>query len=90
MEDTILNFYNDLLALSEAGKEDEARLLVQQRFAQLPADLQAELVTRLYINAMQEETETMETIAEVQKKGLDAVAALEIVKKKLESGKGLT
>ena len=82
--DTLLRFYEELSTLAEQGKEAQAQELIGKRFAELPEDMQAELLTRLYFQALEEEGRDADAMAEIQEKGLDALETLQIIKKNLE------
>jgi hypothetical protein len=79
----LLNFYTQLSDLSAAGKEQEAAELIGKRFSELPQDVQGEILTRMYARALEEQTEEIGTIADIQEKGLAVLDSLEILKKEL-------
>ena len=85
--EALLNFYNELSALAEAGDEKKAQDLMREKFTQLPEDVQGEIIARLYFKAAEDEVTEAQAIAEIQEKGLVALDTLEILKKGLE-GKG--
>lgn len=84
--DILINFYNELAQLQRDGKEGEAEMLLQERFTQLPEDVQGELLARMYFNSLAERIVQEDAIAEVQEKGLEALDALDVLKKKIEEG----
>ena len=83
--DTLQKFYEQLSTLAEQGDEAQAQELLGKRFSELPEDMQAELLTRLYFNALEEQGRDADAVAQLQEKGLAALDALEIMKKNLES-----
>jgi hypothetical protein len=84
--EVLIALYNDLAQLQGEGKEQEAQSLLSERFAQLPEDVQGELLARLYLNALAEKVERENAIALVQEKGLATLEALDVLKKKIEEG----
>src|SRR4051812_16901297 len=82
----LIALYNDLSKLQAEGKEAEAKKLLEERFLELPEDVQGELLARMYMNALVEKVEREDALALVQEKGLEALDALELLKKKIESG----
>ena len=83
--ETLLKFYEELSALAEQRNEAQAQELIAKRFSELPENVQAELLARLYFNALEEQGIDADAVAEMQEKGLAALDALEILKKNLES-----
>ena len=85
MEDeTILNLYKQLLELAEKGDETKTAEVMAQRFAELPEDMQGEILTRLYFKSLEERAEEIETIPELQERTMEVIGELEIQQKKLE------
>jgi hypothetical protein len=85
--ETLLNFYNELTALTGAGKNEDAQKMIQKRFAELPEDVQAELLTHMYFRALEERVEETQMLGHIQEKGLEELKELEILKKKLDKGR---
>ena len=88
--ETLLDFYNDLKAVVEEGDEQKTQAMLAERFAQLPEDMQGELLMRLYFSAIDEEAKQANAIADFQTKGLDALDALDALKQQIEGGSGGT
>ena len=84
----LISFYNQLAKLQGEGKESEMQTLLQERFTQLPEDVQGELLARLYLNSLVEKVEQEDAIGLVQEKGLEALDALEILRKKIKEEDG--
>ncbi len=82
----LIALYNELAQLQREGKIAEGQKLLQERFADLPEDVQGELLARLYMNSLVEKVEREDAIALAQEKGLEALDALEILKARIESG----
>jgi hypothetical protein len=82
----LVHLYNDLAALQRDGKAAEAQALLQERFAQLPEDVQGELLAHLYLNSLTQKIEREDSVAIAQAKGLEALDALDILKKKIGEG----
>ena len=83
----LLQLYNELVALAETSTED-AQKLIQERFAELPEDVQGELLARMYFKALEDTVEQVQVLGHVQEKGLEALEQMEVLKKKLESERG--
>lgn len=77
--------YKQLVELSNAGDEAGAQKLIKERFAELPEDLQGEILARMYFANVQREIEDVETLASVQERALSSLDMLEALKKKLEA-----
>ncbi len=84
----LIDLYNELARLQREGKRDEAQKLLSERFAQLPEDVQGELLANMYVNALQERVAQEDALAEVIGKGIEALDALDVVKKKIEGEGG--
>lgn len=83
--DTLLKFYEQLSSLAEQGDESQVRELIGKRFSELPEEMQAELLTRLYFSELEEQGRDADAVAEIQQKSLAALDVLEVLKKNLES-----
>lgn len=84
MSQQLIQLYNELAQLQREGKIAEGQKLLQERFAELPEDVQGELLARLYLNSLVEKVEQEDALALVQEKGLEALDALEVLKRKIE------
>ena len=79
--------YNDAAKLVEEGKENEAQELLKKRFAELPEDVQGEIMARMYLNSLADRVERENAVAKVQERGLAALDALDVIQKELEKTK---
>ena len=82
--ETLLDFYNDLNVLLDAGDDVQAEALIHSRLAQLPEDMRGEILTRVYFESLGRRAEEIHAVAVLQEKGLVAIEMLEALKKKLE------
>ena len=82
----LTGLYNELLTLQGAGKDNEVRAFMENRFTQLPEDVQGELLARLYLQSLATRIAGEDAVAETQVKGLAMLDALEVLKKKIEEG----
>jgi TRCF domain len=80
----LIDLYNELARLQREGKLDEAKKFLAERFAQLPEDVQGELLATMYVNALQERVAQEDALAEVITKGIETLDALDALKKKIE------
>jgi len=86
--ESLVNFYNELSAFAEKGDEQGAQKFLEKNFPVLPEELQGELLTRLYFNTLQEETERLQMLADIQQKTLDVIDALEAQKREADARGG--
>ena len=85
MEDEkLLEIYNELLELGAKGDDAKAMEVVQERFKEMPEDMQAELLTRLYFKSLEDKAEEADIIAQVQEAGINEIERLENLKKTME------
>lgn len=83
--EALLDVYEKLSQLAQANDEAGAKKLLRERFAELPEDVQAQILTRLYFSALDRQNEEAITLAQIQENALSALEALEILQQKLEA-----
>jgi hypothetical protein len=86
MKHSLEDFYDSLLTFAQHDDEKGAQKYIQEHFSELPEDVQGELLTRLYFRAAEDEVEEAATLGVIQERGIEAIEALEAIKKKLEAG----
>lgn len=79
----LIRLHDELAALAAAGDEASAHKLLAARFAELPEDLQADLLTRALLSSIRTEVEETKRIAEVQSKALSIAKTLESIKEQI-------
>ena len=86
MNNQILEMYNALVDMANTGDEAGARAYIQQHFSELPEDLQAELMTGLYMKATEADAFVEQAILLLQRQGIETIDALEAEKRKIDVG----
>lgn len=85
MADSIIEcMHNEIASRVARGDEKGALAYLQEHFAELPEEVQGEVLTQAYLSALQSETTRIQTIGDIQLRALAALEVLDILKKELE------
>ncbi|QQG38041.1 MAG: hypothetical protein HYS26_00595 [Candidatus Kaiserbacteria bacterium] len=80
--------YSRLVEYQERNDEIGAGKYLAAHFHEFPKELQGELLTHFYINALNKKVEHLQVVQQVQEEGLELYQSLEIVKKLLQETGG--
>lgn len=83
-------FHDKLADLVAAGKEDEAQEYLSEHLQRLPEDLKNEILGLLFMDAIVQEAQEIESIASLQEQAISTIEVLEAVKKRIQEGRGET
>ena len=87
MESSVIEeVHNEIVAQLARGNERGAMAYLRSRFAELPEELQGEILTQAYLNAMRERTERMKAVNEIQEQSIAILQALDVLKAEIEKG----
>ncbi len=84
MTDQIEQIYEQFLALVTQDKADEAKEYIIANLEHLPQDLQDEITAKLFMQAVIDEAQEIETIDKLREESLQAGEALLAIKGLLE------
>ncbi len=79
----IAEIHNTLVGLVAKGDEAGALAFLRSHFLELPAAIQGEILTSLYVEALTDEADRIEAIGKIQEAGVAAIKALEILEAEL-------
>ena len=82
----IPEIHNALADLLTNGDEKGAFAFLRSHFLKLPSTVQGEILTSLYLQAMTDEADRIETIGKIQEEGVAAIKALHVLKAEVEKG----
>lgn len=85
MTHTEQDLYTDFYKLVQAGDESSAREFLTEHFADIPSDMQEEMLFASFKDAVNAQAEAVRSIASIQKKGLNALKELVKTKKDLQT-----
>ena len=85
MDTNFEKLYNEFVSLVEKGDEVKAKDFIFANFEKFPESLQDELTFIFFEKAVLDEAEKVQTIADVQKEGLEAMSQIEKARKALEN-----
>ena len=83
--DELVAFHDNLSELLVEGREDDAREYVGQHVHRFPEEIRGEIMAEMFLQAIVDEANEIETIADFQKEGALALRDLASLKKKLEA-----
>ena len=87
MESSVIEeVHNEIVAQLARGNERGAMDYLRSRFSELPEELQGEILTQAYLNAMRERTERMKAVNEIQEQSIAILQALDVLKAEIEKG----
>ena len=81
--DEIVAFYNEIVELSNQGKEKEVQHLLATKFSQLPEDMQGEVLATLYANSTIKEAENNQIATEIREQAYAALDELDSMEKEV-------
>ncbi len=84
MNDTFSNLYNEFMVYVDKNDEAGARKFLVDNLTKFPKDIQDKLTFAFFEEALTDEAEGIENIAEMQKQGLEAMDQIEKAKKVLK------
>lgn len=79
----IAKLYENMMRLTAAGKEAEARALLIGSLPRLPEELQAEIMIEMYTESLEKEEAGLRLKREIQEDGLAAAKVLQAIQKSL-------
>jgi predicted transcriptional regulator YheO len=74
------NVHEKLNALLSKGEVEEARKYFAEVIETLPEDVRGELITRMFVDALETSSQEKKDIAQLQKEGLETIKKLENLK----------
>ena len=81
--DALEALYANLQALYEKGDEEAAQKLIGEEFPKLSEEIQGEILNRMYFKTLEDQNEQAAILADVQKKGIETLDALDAMEKVL-------
>lgn len=82
--DELILIHDQLAALVEQDKEEEARALIAKNLSRLPEEIRKEMLARMVLDELVNEAREIETIAGIQKQGIEATEVLLALKEELK------
>jgi hypothetical protein len=76
--------FKHLASLVASGKEYEARAYLGEQLPKLPEDVRNEIMFEMFVEAVQQEAQGREGIANLQEESITAIRSLQDAKKELE------
>lgn len=82
--DELVLLHDQLAALVGQDKEEEARALIGENLSRLPEEVRKEMLARTVFDELINEAREIETIAGIQRQGIEATEVLLALKEELK------